>query len=144
MSSTKTRKFLIASHGRMAGGIKSSLEIIIGKVDHVFLIEAYVDENKPLEKDINEVLENVNTGDELIIFTDLLGGSITNQLAKYALQENIHIVSGFNLPLLVEILLADEEEPTNELIENAIKNAREQIVYVNDLMNTVKGKADND
>ncbi len=128
----------------MAGGIKSSLEIIIGKVDHVFLIEAYVDENKPLEKDINEVLENVNTGDELIIFTDLLGGSITNQLAKYALQENIHIVSGFNLPLLVEILLADEEEPTNELIENAIKNAREQIVYVNDLMNTVKGKADND
>lgn len=144
MSTVKTRKFLIASHGRLASGIKSSLEIIVGEIDNVFLIEAYVDENKSLDKDIIEVFQNMTTGDELIVFTDLLGGSITNQIAKYALQDNIHIISGFNLPLLVELLLSDEATPTVELIENAIINARAQIVYVNELMNSVKDKVDND
>ncbi len=43
--SNGTRKFLIATHGTLAAGIKSSLNIIIGKVEHVFLIQAYVDEN---------------------------------------------------------------------------------------------------
>jgi hypothetical protein len=39
----KTRKYLIATHGSFAKGIKSSLDIIIGPMDNVFLIEAYLD-----------------------------------------------------------------------------------------------------
>lgn len=129
------RKFLIASHGTLASGIKSSVNIIIGETEHVFLIEAYVDENKTIEDELMAVLSRVAADDELIIFTDLLGGSITNQVARLARRENVHLVSGFNLPLLVEILLSDADTPAIEVITTAVKNAREQIVYVNEIMN---------
>lgn len=128
------RKFLIATHGHFAKGVKSSLDIIIGQTDNVFLIEAYVNENKGIEDEIADVLNNIGDDDELIAFTDLLGGSITNQVMRGTQGKNVHIVSGFNLALLIEVLMADAETPAAEVIEEAITNAKEQIVYVTKLM----------
>jgi len=129
-----TRKFLIATHGRLASGIKTSLEIIIGQTENVFLIEAYVEENKGIETDLEKILKDMTAHDELIVFTDLLGGSITNQVLRYTQGYAVHVVSGFNLALLIEVLMADVQTPAGEVIESAIVNAREQIVYVTKMM----------
>jgi mannose/fructose-specific phosphotransferase system component IIA len=139
----KTRKFLIATHGAFAKGIKSSLDIIVGEMDNVFLIQAYLDESKPVEEELGFVLETITDADELIIFTDLLGGSVNNIMLRNALHGNVHIVSGFNLPLLLEVLLGDADSPVTELIENAISNAKEQMVYVNKLI-TLTNSQNND
>src|SRR5258705_8891970 len=98
------RKFLIATHGAFAKGIKSSLDMIIGETDNVFLIQAYLDENIIVEDELAAILTNITGADELIIFTDLLGGSVNNIMLREALKENVHIVSGFNLPLVIEIM----------------------------------------
>ena len=143
METTKSRKFLIATHGTFAKGIKSSLDFIVGETQDVFLIQAYVDGNKSIEDDINNVLQKVGVNDELVVFTDLLGGSITNQVLRYALKENVHIVSGINLPLLIDVLMADIDTPVEEVIESAITNAKEQLVYVNKLI-TANNTENND
>jgi fructoselysine/glucoselysine PTS system EIIA component len=132
------RKFLIAAHGTLPQGIQSSLEIIMGSLENVFLIQAYVGENKSLKEEIESVLEHIDNEDEVIVFTDLMGGSVTNQILQYALKENIFIISGFNLPLLLEVLLADPSSPVMEVIETGISNARNQIVFVNKLLTTNK------
>ncbi len=129
------RKFLIAAHGNFSSGIKSSLEIIIGKVENVSIIDAYVDGNKSIEDELNTILTNVHVEDELVVFSDLMGGSITNQILRYGLRENVHVVSGMNLPLLIDIMLADPDIPVTEVIESAISIAREQVVYVNKIIN---------
>ena len=128
------RKFLIATHGAFAQGIKSSLDIIIGETDNVFLTQAYLDENIIVEDELAAVLTNITNTDELIIFTDLLGGSVNNIMLREALKENVHIVSGFNLPLVIEIIMGDTDTPVIEVIESAINNAKEQMVYVNKLI----------
>ena len=130
------RKYLIAAHGTLASGIRSSLEIIIGSLENVFIIEAYIGENKSLEEEIALVLLQINSEDDLIVFTDLMGGSVTNQILQYALKKNVYIISGFNLPLLLDILLADPATPVNEVIETGIKTAKDQIVYINKLLTT--------
>lgn len=129
------RKFLIATHGHFASGIRSSLDIIIGQTENVFLIEAYVNENKGIEDEVETVLSALDKDDELIVLTDLLGGSITNQVVRFTQgRSNVHIVSGFNLALLIEVLMADVSTPVVEVIESAITNAREQVAYVTKLM----------
>jgi fructoselysine and glucoselysine-specific PTS system IIA component len=139
-----TRKFLIATHGTMAGGVKSSLDLITGAMENVFLIQAYVDENKALEDEIKAVLEQVSENDELIVFSDILGGSVTNQMLQHAMQANVHVVSGFNLPLVIEIILADAETPAEQVIAEAIDNAKEQMVYVNKLLTSQNQEEDHD
>lgn len=131
-----TRKFLIATHGHLATGIKSSLDIIIGATDNVFLIEAYIEENKGIEAELEAIVKGLQPQDELVVFTDLLGGSITNQVLRYTQGQPVHVVSGFNLALLIEVLMADVQTPAAEVIESAIVNAREQIAYVTKLMAT--------
>lgn len=130
----KTRKFLVATHGTFAAGVKSSLGIIIGAMEHVFLIQAYVDEAVGIEEQICQVMEQVSENDELVVFTDILGGSITNQILQHALKPNVHIISGFNLPLLIEIMMADTDTPVEETIPSAIDSAKEQMTYVNKLL----------
>ncbi|MES3017825.1 MAG: hypothetical protein V4721_08605 [Bacteroidota bacterium] len=138
------RKFLIASHGSLASGIKSSLDIIVGPMGNIFLIEAYLNENKAIENDINDILKNISNDDELIIFTDILGGSVTNQIAQFVEKSNIHIVSGFSLPLIIEILLSDTETPIADVIETAIENAKGQMAYVNKLIHSNKDNLKDD
>jgi len=128
------RKFLITAHGSFASGIKSSLDIIIGETENIFVIDAYVDGNKSIEDELRKVLENITHEDELIVFSDLMGGSITNQVLRFAFKENVHVVSGMNLPLLIDLIMADTDLPVADAIENSLKAAREQVVYVNKLI----------
>lgn len=141
---TGKRNFIIATHGNFAQGIKSSLDIIIGQVENVVLISAYVDGNKSIEEEISAALQTLHAQDELIIFTDLLGGSITNQVLRQTQGKNVHVISGFNLALLIEILLSDVETPAPALIEAAIITARGQMVYVNELIPSNKADSSND
>jgi fructoselysine and glucoselysine-specific PTS system IIA component len=138
------RKFLIATHGNLATGVKSTLDIIIGQTENVFLIEAYVKENKGIESDLSALLKKLGKNEELIIFTDLLGGSITNQAVRFTQGRNVHIISGFNLALLIEVLMAETSTPAEEVIETAVQNAKEQIVYVTKLIASNQNENNND
>lgn len=142
------RKFLIVSHGAFAAGIKSALELITGPAPQVVVLQAYIDENKPVEEEIGEVLKGAGAGEEWVVFTDLLGGSVTNQVVRAmagggpsgdgaagGVGRHIHIVAGVNLPLVIEVVLSDPETPVAEVLAEAIGRAREQLVYVNDLIN---------
>jgi fructoselysine and glucoselysine-specific PTS system IIA component len=135
-NNAKTRKFLIAAHGAFAAGVKSSLDLIIGVMDNLFILQAYVDENVCVEDDLKEILKQVNENDELVVFTDILGGSVTNQVLQHATGPNVYIISGFNLPLVIEVLLADADCPLEGIIEDAINSAKEQMVFVNKLIST--------
>jgi len=129
------RKFLIVSHGEFAGGMRSALELITGAQPGVIVLEAYVEENKSVEGELAGLFAD---GEEWVVFTDLLGGSITNQVLRTATElgvmESVHIVAGMNLPLVIEVVMADPETPVQEVLTDAIGMARDQLVYVNQLI----------
>lgn len=128
------RKFLIATHGRFASGIKSSLDMIIGAQDNIFVLDAYTENNVPIQDHLDAILNEIEIGDELVVFTDIMGGSITNQIIQRINSGNAHIVSGVNLPLLIEVVLSDPDENLQKVLDDAIENAKTQIVYVSKLI----------
>lgn len=135
------RKFLIATHADFASGIKSALDVIIGSVENILIFQAGNDPNVITESEVEAILGTILRTDELVIFTDIPGGSITNLMLKHALTPNVHIVSGLNLTLLIDVILADTATSLFTVIESAIVNAKEQIVYVNKLF-AADSKAD--
>jgi fructoselysine/glucoselysine PTS system EIIA component len=144
---TKTRKFLIVSHGAFAGGIRSALELITGAVGDVYVVQAYLDENKPVEGELAALLSGVAAGEEWVVFTDLLGGSITNQVLRVAADlpegRSIHVVAGVNLPLVIEVVLSDPEMPVAEVLAEAVGRARDQLVYVNGFISSLSNEGEN-
>lgn len=125
-------KILIATHGKFAEGIVSSAEIILGNQDNLFFINAYVDDLTLDQKFEQFFVEHITEGDTLIIFTDIYGGSVNQAAAKYLQSKEINIISGLNLPLLLEVIMLADSIITPEKLKEVTADAKEQIIYVND------------
>lgn len=128
------KKLLIATHSVFADGIKNAMELVTGEQNSVSTLCAYTNDMTEVETPIKEIIDALCDDEELIVTTDIFGGSVNNEFMKYLSKPNIHLISGVNLPLLFELIMNLESESTVQMIENAVKNAREQLQYCNPLI----------
>lgn len=118
---------LLATHGHFASGIKSALEIIVGEQENLQTIDAYVDETN-FEEQLDAYLSTINMDEvTLLVITDLFGGSVNQKIIDKLQNENVHIVTGLNLPLLLELQMLNEEDCTKENIASIVEKSRQQV-----------------
>ena len=130
------KKIIIASHQYLAQGLKSTLEYIVPNTVEVIDINAYI-ENISVENQILTSLEQCNEEEQIFVFTDLLGGSVNQAFIEKITKYNIELIAGANLPIIMTIVLRlGEQDLTKDEIREAIEEARDQLVYVNDLLST--------
>ena len=73
-------KLIIASHGSLSEGLLDSAQFIIGKIENVECIKAYVDPDVDYDKLIENKVANFDyTKGSLIVATDLAGGSVNTE-----------------------------------------------------------------
>ena len=104
------KKLLIATHSVFADGIKNAMELVTGEQNSVSTLCAYTNDMTEVETPIKEIIDALCDDEELIVTTDIFGGSVNNEI--------------MNL----------ESENTVQMIENAIQNAKEQLQYCNPLI----------
>ncbi|MCZ2492346.1 PTS sugar transporter subunit IIA [Dellaglioa carnosa] len=125
------RHILIATHAKMAEGVKNTLEFIVGERKEITIINAYIDDIK-LSSQIDAYLINIQESDELIILTDILAGSVNQEMSLLQERAHTHIITGINLPLVLGIAMTNDEKfLTQNDIEKIIMDAKESIIYVN-------------
>lgn len=125
------KRFIIASHGNFAAGILDSVELIMGKQENFEPLCAYRDGDNDIKDRVKQLIESKAPEDELIIVTDVFKGSVNNEFMNYIDRENVYLVAGMNLALLLE-LVVNQDEDTPVMLREAIKTAQETIVYCND------------
>lgn len=67
--------------------------------------------------------------DRIFVFTDLMGGSVNQKLLGYSQKENVTLITGTNLPVLMQVMMADDDV-TEEEIQEFIDDAREELQVV--------------
>lgn len=129
------KKFIIASHGNLAKELKNSVQMIMGNTYEMDAVcmdpERTMDS---IKEEINEKLNNEDINAEYIILTDVLGGSIANLSAEFTRYSHVHVVTGFNLSLVLEMLSLKDAMSTKDLIEHCVHQAKNGIVYVNEVL----------
>ena len=113
------RKFLIAAHGTLASGMQNALQIIAGNTAKVTVIDAFVDIQNPADQ-IQAYFSQLCEEEELIILTDMPGGSVNQLMMQYLSRPHTHLISGINLNLVLTLILNAEEADTSALIHHAI------------------------
>ena len=125
------RKYLIATHGELARGFQSSLNILADKGNDFQVINAYI-----IDEDytpaIDEFIASVQPEERGFIFTDLFGGSV-NQKAftelMNAKKDNIVIITNANLAVILSVLfLGGDEALSLEQIQQAVSESQVQVV----------------
>ncbi|MDV4149894.1 PTS sugar transporter subunit IIA [Clostridium sp. AL.422] len=125
---------ILITHGDMAEGIKTAVDLILGEQEQFKAIGLYEGADFEVFKEkVGEAIENVNNGNGVIALVDLFGASPYNSVAYNIMKFNerdipIRIVSGVNLPMMIEVLLARESANTpNELYPIALSAGKDGI-----------------
>lgn len=123
-------KYLFASHGLFAEGTKSFLNVMCGNYANVYTLTAFLDE-KSVEEVVKEKMKEIGDFDQLIIFCDLYGGSVAQEIYRQTVEDkrNIHIIAGYNLALVIDIIARDSLLSKEE-IEVLIENNKQSTVYI--------------
>ena len=120
-------KVLLVSHAYMAKGVKSSVELILGPQENLYAMSAYVDQDIPFEKEIKDFLSE-NTNEKIVILTDLLGGSVNNEIIQLvANMENVILLTGMNLIMVMSVLLATDDT-IDQQIDDIIDGSKNGIL----------------
>ncbi|MDR2977123.1 MAG: PTS fructose transporter subunit IIA [Streptococcaceae bacterium] len=119
---------IVTGHGQFSEGLVSALELIAGpqeSVQNVNFLES--DSTELLNEKLSAAL--ANTGSEVLILTDLQGGSPFKEAVMLKMQmpeKNIEVISGTNFPLLLMSTLTPADSAL-ELAESLIQQGKEAI-----------------
>jgi mannose/fructose-specific phosphotransferase system component IIA len=103
------KRFIVASHGELAKGIQSTIELFAGHDLPITYISAYTKADADLDTQLKKVFDSITDTDQVLIFTDLMGGSVNQKLSLRAVNYiNVFIIAGFNLPVILEAVLSPD------------------------------------
>lgn len=122
-------QIIVASHGFLAEGIVSAVKMIAGSYENLYSFDLNTYETPNLVKEeVDKIILN-NPNVLTILLADIKGGSIHNQLVLDCDRENVVLVSGINLALVLDLILCQEENMSKEKIKLSIEEAKQNITF---------------
>jgi PTS system mannose-specific IIA component len=119
---------VLVTHGRLAVEFRAALEHVVGPQDQIEAItigpEDDVDRRR---RDIIEAVKRVDTGDGVVILTDMFGGTPSNLSISVMNQPRVEVLAGINLPMLVKLAKVRGESPLAEAVVQAQDAGRKYI-----------------
>lgn len=111
--------YLIATHGTLASGFTSALAVLLGSSENIHTIDCYVDASNPRQK-IQETIDAIGDA-PLLMFSDLVGGSVNQILNEYCDRPNTFQISGCNLAIMIEIMAQNKDDWTKEELKATVE-----------------------
>lgn len=121
------RRIVLASHGRLAEGMVDSLRMIAGEQPLVQALCAYTPETPDIKRALSALIDEMGDADELVLVTDVLGGSVNNEAAQFCHMPGVYVVTGMNLGFVLALVLGDAPT-TEQLIDECLISARAQLM----------------
>ncbi|MGL5898289.1 PTS fructose IIA subunit [Lactobacillus panisapium] len=127
-------KIYLLSHGKLASGMKSTIELLAGKQSNLIAFDSYL-ENGP---DLLEFIQKLaNEHSPFIVVTDLLGGSVNRLALEKLAFKDVYLISGMNVALVLSLVLLDSEASI-EQIKQTVEVSKDTVKML--LPNTVNSK----
>lgn len=130
---------LAISHGKLAEGMLDAAHMFFGDdLPHVEALCFFADDNpEDFDLKLKDAIDRVNDGDGVIIFADLMGGTPANRSA-YVLKDDVQVIPGANMTMLLELLglrLSQGTKVSKELVNQLVETGKNGIISLNSLMN---------
>jgi PTS system mannose-specific IIA component/PTS system mannose-specific IIB component len=120
---------IIGTHGTFSEEILKSAEMIFGAQENVGSVSFKPGEGiENLAEKYNELISKLDCTDGVLFMVDLFGGSPFNAASLIAMKhENMEIVTGVNLPMILETLGSRDFSSLTELLAIAENSGKEAI-----------------
>lgn len=126
---------VIVTHGKLAREFRAALEHVVGPQEQVETISIGPDDDLDARRaDMLAALGKVDSGDGVVVLTDMFGGSPSNLAISAMEQPNVEVIAGVNLPMLVKLASVRAECGLDEAIGQAQEAGRKYISVASQIL----------
>ena len=127
---------VLVSHARLAHELAEILEHVVGPQDQLMTVSLFPNEDiETKREEILEAVHGVDKGQGVVILTDMFGGTPSNLAHSLLSGQNVEIVAGMNLPLLIKLASVRKTTPLHEAVLLAQEAGRKYIQIASHILN---------
>jgi PTS system mannose-specific IIA component len=129
---------VLVTHGRLATEFRAALEHVVGPQTQIETVAIGPDDDMERRRgDIVEAVKSVDSGDGVVVLTDMFGGTPSNLAISVMNGGHVEVVAGINLPLLIKLASVRQESSLEQAVVQAQDAGRK---YINVASRVLNGK----
>jgi len=122
-------EILVITHGNLAKEMIKIVEDIVEEPVKATPVCFDLDlKQSDYTRKITDVLDAIDPGRQVIILTDLFGGTPSNITFPFVKKDKLEVITGLNLSMLLYLLTQSDDKSFQELCEGAKKAGKDAIV----------------
>jgi len=126
---------VLVTHGALADEFKLALEHVVGPQEQCETIAIGPEDNaESRREDILAAIDRADTGDGVIILTDMFGGTPSNLAISVMQNRHVEVIAGVNLPMLVKLGRVRADMTLEAAVALAQEAGRKYITVANSIL----------
>ncbi len=111
---------VLVTHGGLAREFVAAMEHVMGPQEHVTAICIGPDDDMERRRvDILDAVKAVDTGEGVVVLTDMFGGTPSNLAISIMDQAKVEVIAGLNLPMLIKLAKVRQTETLDQAVIQA-------------------------
>jgi PTS system mannose-specific IIA component len=130
---------ILVTHGRLAEEFLVALEHVVGPQKQIAAVcIGPRDDMEGRRKEIASAIKKVDTGEGVIILTDLFGGTPSNLSISLLNAGTVEVIAGVNLPMLIRLDSARKNMDVKDAVAAAREAGRKYISVASEVLEASK------
>ena len=127
---------VLVTHGRLAEEFRNAVEHVVGPQQNLETVSIGADDDMQQRRhDIVDAVARADTGEGVIILTDMFGGTPSNLAISVMEPSRVEIIAGVNLPMLIKLSSVRKEGGMANALNEAQNAGRKYINVASQLLN---------
>jgi PTS system mannose-specific IIA component len=132
---------VVVTHGQLAAELLNAAETIVGDLPQFAAVSiGWHEDTNDARDEIAQAVARVQQGQGVLIVTDMFGGTPSN-LAMTFLGQQVEVITGVNLPMLIKLASLKEQVNLLEVAREMRDHGRNAIWVASDLLRGEKHDA---
>jgi len=136
-SKEESRKIagVIVTHGHLAGELLAAAEMIVGPISFITAVSiGWHDDVDAARDEVQRAITRVSQGAGVLLLTDMFGGTPTNIASMFLDDNNVEVVTGVNLPMVIKLAGQTGSSSLTEMARHVCDLGRQGIYLAGDLL----------
>ncbi len=128
---------VLVTHGELAKELISAVNFVLSSNPSVKMEGVCLDPDREFEsfkQEIKSAIKKVKGNDGILLVTDMFGGTPSNISLTFLDENNIEVISGVNLPMLLKLATLSDKVTLMEAVKIAEAAGRDNIIVASQLL----------
>ena len=129
---------VLVTHGHLAEELRLAMEHVVGPQRGETVCIGPDDNMEERRRDIQRSIDRVDTGDGVVLLTDMFGGTPSNLAISVMDADSIEVIAGVNLPMLVKLAKVRGQQNLSSAVICAQEAGRKYIACASQVLHGVR------